>query len=127
MGLLGGASSPEGLAVGRLELCLLRGKSGIGGQGRPQGAAGAAFGHRKGLPPMAQLLQHHRQDGGDRGVVLGRSVLAAALLAPRPGWVRYVLLPPQAELISGPWGTDAVAALAPPVHTGQVWRQGASG
>lgn len=39
----------------------------------------------------------------DEGVVVGRSLLAALALPPRPGWIRYVLLPPAADVLTGPW------------------------
>lgn len=35
------------------------------------------------------------------GLVLGRSLRAAQALPPRPGWIRYVLLPPPAVVICG--------------------------
>ena len=81
--------------------------------------------HRRGqdgLGPLQleQLLRQQRTAHPPGGVVVGRSVRAAEHLAPRPGWVRYVLLPLQAELIPGPWAP----ALRP---VAEVRRHGLSG
>lgn len=49
---------------------------------------------------LDQLLKRQMLD---EGMVVGRSRAAAEALPPRPGWIRFVLLPPPASVVSGPW------------------------